>query len=47
MVLSLSGGSCSLTGSVHGLVYAAKREPFGRALVELKVGDMGAIRSNR
>ena len=45
--LSLCGGYCNLTGSVHGLVYAAKREPFGRALAELKVGGRGAIWSNR
>ena len=45
--VSLCGGYCNLTGSVHGLVYAAKREPFGRALAELKVGGRGAIWSNR
>ena len=38
MEISLCGGHGSLTGSVHGLVYAAKRESFGRALAELKVG---------
>ena len=39
--VSLCGGYGSLVGSVHGLVYTAKRESFGRALAELKVGDRG------
>ena len=39
-------GHCNLVGSVHGMAYVAKREPFFKAVAELKVRDFASLVSS-